>query len=40
LTELGLGLGAAFCGVWVWAADNLNKVEAARQQFDAQPKKG
>ena len=35
LTELGLSLGAAFCGVWVWAAKHLPQVEAARQVFDA-----
>jgi DNA-binding HxlR family transcriptional regulator len=34
LTELGLTLGAAFCGVWVWAAENLKKVEQARRAFD------
>ena len=34
LTPLGLGLGAAFCGVWVWAAENLKQVEQARDQFD------
>ena len=34
LTELGLSLGAAFCGVWIWAEDNLAKVEAARTAFD------
>lgn len=34
LTPLGLTLGAAFCGVWVWAAENLTEVEAARQRFD------
>ena len=34
LTGLGLGLGAAFCGVWVWAADNLAQVEEARRVFD------
>jgi DNA-binding HxlR family transcriptional regulator len=34
LTELGLGLGAAFCGVWIWAEENLAKVEAARAAFD------
>lgn len=34
LTELGLTLSAAFCGVWVWAADNLKAVEEARQAFD------
>ena len=35
LTPLGLTLGGAFCGVWVWAADNLKGVEAARHKFDA-----
>ena len=34
LTTLGLSLGAAFCGVWVWAAENLNEVERARCNFD------
>lgn len=35
LTTLGLGLGAAFCGVWVWAADNHDAVEQARHDFDS-----
>jgi DNA-binding HxlR family transcriptional regulator len=35
LTDLGFGLGAAFCGVWVWAAENLKRVEQARLSFDA-----
>ncbi len=35
LTPLGLSLGAAFCGVWVWAAENLDDVEQARRTFDA-----
>ncbi len=34
LTALGLSLGSAFCGVWVWAAENLDHVERARQAFD------
>ncbi|MGC1458211.1 MAG: helix-turn-helix domain-containing protein [Steroidobacteraceae bacterium] len=34
LTQLGLSLGAAFCGVWVWAAENLKDVEQARLRFD------
>ncbi|WP_416356540.1 winged helix-turn-helix transcriptional regulator [Aureimonas phyllosphaerae] len=34
LTELGLSLGAAFCGVWIWAEENLRRVEAAREAFD------
>lgn len=35
LTDLGRSLGAAFCGVWIWAEENLAKVEGARQAFDA-----
>jgi len=35
LTPLGLSLGAAFCGVWIWAEKNLAEVEAARTAFDA-----
>ncbi|WP_062120068.1 winged helix-turn-helix transcriptional regulator [Aureimonas sp. AU40] len=34
LTELGLSLGAAFCGVWIWAEENLGRVETARETFD------
>jgi DNA-binding HxlR family transcriptional regulator len=39
LTELGLSLGAAFCGVWIWAARNLSQVEDARQAFDTRAAK-
>ncbi len=35
LTDLGLGLGTAFCGVWTWAEENLTRIEAARAAFDA-----
>ena len=35
LTELGTSLGAAFCGVWIWAEENLARVEASRETFDA-----
>ena len=35
LTPLGLTLGGAFCGVWVWASDNLKAVGKAREAFDA-----
>ncbi len=35
LTDLGNSLGAAFCGVWIWAEQNLEKVETSRQAFDA-----
>lgn len=34
LTDLEMSLGAAFCGVWIWAEQNLDKVEAAREDFD------
>ena len=34
LTDLGGSLGAAFCGVWLWAEENLNRVEQARSHFD------
>jgi DNA-binding HxlR family transcriptional regulator len=34
LTQLGMSLGAAFCGVWIWAAENLRHVEQARREFD------
>jgi DNA-binding HxlR family transcriptional regulator len=34
LTQLGMSLGAAFCGVWVWATENLKHVEQARLKFD------
>ena len=39
LTQLGMSLGAAFCGVWVWATENLNQVERARHEFDKKAKK-
>jgi hypothetical protein len=29
-----MSLGAAFCGVWIWAAENLEQVEQARCDFD------
>jgi DNA-binding HxlR family transcriptional regulator len=38
LTDLGFTLGAAFCGVWVWAAENLAGVEEARRVFDGRPR--
>jgi DNA-binding HxlR family transcriptional regulator len=34
LTDLGLGLGEAFCGVWVWAQQNIETIEQARASFD------
>ncbi|MGF7153138.1 winged helix-turn-helix transcriptional regulator [Novosphingobium gossypii] len=35
LTPLGASLGEAFCGVWMWAAANLERVQSARDDFDA-----
>ena len=35
LTKLGLGLGEAFCGVWIWAGEHLAEIEKARREFDA-----
>ncbi len=37
LTKLGLSLGAAFCGVWMWAEQHLDEVERARSAFDRRP---
>ena len=37
LTDLGLSLAEAFCGVWQWAKHNLRRIEATRRQFDARP---
>lgn len=34
LTDLGFSLAEAFCGVWVWAAHNVDRIEAARARFD------
>lgn len=34
LTDLGLGLGAAFCGVWVWAEQSLEIIEQSRAAYD------
>ncbi|WP_287395613.1 helix-turn-helix domain-containing protein [Brevundimonas sp.] len=35
LTDLGFTLAEAFCGVWTWAEDNIDRIEAARAAFDA-----
>lgn len=35
LTDLGLELAEAFCGVWHWAERNIAKIEAARAAYDA-----
>jgi DNA-binding HxlR family transcriptional regulator len=33
LTELGHSLGAAFCGVWIWAEQHREAIIGARQAF-------
>lgn len=35
LTELGLGLSKAFCGVWLWAEENQQRINQARADYDA-----
>lgn len=39
LTDLGTSLGAAFCGVWLWAAENRERIEAARAAFAARERR-
>jgi DNA-binding HxlR family transcriptional regulator len=34
LTTLGLSLGEAFCGVWVWAAKHRTAIMKARKKFE------
>ena len=34
LTDLGVTLAEAFCGVWLWAEKNLERIEASRASFD------
>lgn len=33
LTHLGTSLGAAFCGVWVWAEEHHAEIDQARRAF-------
>jgi DNA-binding HxlR family transcriptional regulator len=35
LTEMGMSLGEAFCGVWLWAEQHRQSIEAARQDYQA-----
>lgn len=35
LTPLGKSLGAAFCGVWIWAETHYAEIQAARKKFAA-----
>lgn len=37
LTALGLSLGEAFCGVWLWAEANRDAIARARAAFDRRP---
>jgi DNA-binding HxlR family transcriptional regulator len=37
LTELGKGLGEAFCGVWLWAEKHYDAVEKSRAAFREKP---
>jgi DNA-binding HxlR family transcriptional regulator len=39
LTPMGLGLGEAFCGVWIWAGKHLSQIEKSRRDFDARTAK-
>ncbi|MDK9697095.1 MAG: helix-turn-helix transcriptional regulator [Siculibacillus sp.] len=39
LTDLGVSLGGAFCGVWLWAAENRDRIEVARTAFAAREKR-
>ncbi|WP_316862192.1 helix-turn-helix domain-containing protein [uncultured Cohaesibacter sp.] len=34
LTELGLGLSKAFCGVWQWAEAHFEAIEQARKDYE------
>ena len=34
LTDLGVTLAEAFCGVWLWAEKNIDRIEEARAAFD------
>ena len=34
LTDLGFSLAEAFCGVWLWAEANIERIERARASFD------
>lgn len=38
LTDMGESLGAAFCGVWIWAEENIARIQQTREEFDRQKK--
>lgn len=33
LTEMGMSLGEAFCGVWLWAEKHRETIEASRRRY-------
>ena len=35
LTSLGLSLGEAFCGVWIWAEQHSEQIARSREAFKA-----
>jgi DNA-binding HxlR family transcriptional regulator len=35
LTQMGMGLGEAFCGVWLWAQKHRETIEASRRDYQA-----
>ncbi|MFI2433363.1 winged helix-turn-helix transcriptional regulator [Streptomyces sp. NPDC018693] len=37
ISELGLSLAPLFAHLATWAADNLDKVESARREYDGEP---
>jgi DNA-binding HxlR family transcriptional regulator len=37
LTELGLSLGEAFCGVWIWAERHREAILRSRKSFSERP---
>lgn len=39
LTPMGLSLGEAFCGVWVWAEQHRNAIKKSRAVFEARAKR-
>jgi len=38
LTKLGSSLGAAFCGVWIWAEKHKEEIGKARMAFEKEAK--
>ncbi|WP_263262202.1 helix-turn-helix domain-containing protein [Pseudomonas sp. RIT-PI-S] len=36
LTEMGMSLAEAFCGVWLWAEQHRHVIEASRRAYQAQ----